>query len=380
MNVVSIVRCENYENENVDKAIEQTFNNLGGISKIIKPGMKVLLKINLLLGVAPEAATTTHPALIEAIIRQVQKAGGIAIVADSPGGPYTRNFLKNVYKTCGILEVIEKTGALLNYDTSYKSINFEKGKVAKSFNIIKPVLDSDIIINIPKLKTHSMTYFTGAVKNLFGIIPGVHKAEYHFRMSDKVDFSNLLIDLCECIKPNISIMDAVIGMEGSGPSAGTPRKIGAIISSQNPYNLDFVAAKIINIKHTEVYTILKSIERGLCVDNLDKINIIGAKIEDFIITDFKMPPNKSVAFLDSFPAFIKKPIEMFVSPKPVFLHEKCIGCGICANNCPADVINIINKKPNIELNNCIKCFCCQELCPEKAVLIKRPWIMSKLLK
>lgn len=380
MSDISIVKCQDYNYKNIRKSIDDTFKNLGGVQKFIKPGMKVLLKINLLLGREPKAAVTTHPVIVEALTNIIHDAGGIVIIADSPGGPYTQSLLSNVYKKCGIEKVARKTGALLNYNTSSENISFKEGKISKSFTIIKPALDADYIINLPKLKTHEMTYFTGAVKNLFGVIPGINKAEYHFRMNKKKDFANLLIDLCEFIKPNLTIMDAVVGMEGSGPSAGNPKKVGLIIAGENPYNVDFTATSIVGIKKDNVYTITESIERKLCIDNLDSLNIIGANIEDIYINDFKKPEGKSVAFLDMLPDFLKKPLSLLVSPKPVIDYNKCIGCGICEQNCPAKVIEMKDGKPNIKLNDCIRCFCCHELCPEKVVEVKRPLLMKLIIK
>jgi len=215
---ISLLRCEDYEYDKVKEAIDRTFDNLGGISKYIKPGMKVLLKINLLMKKKPQEATTTHPVFVEALTRAVQEAGGIVTIADSPGGLYTEKALKGVYSICGIEETAKRTGAILNYDTGFEEVSFPDGKITKSFMVIKPVIDADLIITVPKLKTHGMTLFTGAVKNLFGVIPGTYKAEYHFRMPDKKDFCSMLVDLCQCVKPSLAIMDAIVGMEGNGPS------------------------------------------------------------------------------------------------------------------------------------------------------------------
>lgn len=380
MLTVSVSKCEDYNYENVYKTIHETFENIGGLEKYIKPGMKVLIKVNLLMARKPETATTTHPSLIKAVIQKIHEAKAFAIIADSPGGPYSVSMLRNVYRKCGIEDIAKETGALLNYNLSSKTVSFDDGKVAKAFEVITPVLDADVIINMPKLKTHEMTFFTGGVKNLFGVIPGIHKAEYHFRMSDKKVFSDLLIDLCECINPTLTIMDGIIGMEGSGPSAGNPRKIGIVLASESSYNLDLVASQIIGLKKTEVHTIQNSINRGLCVSNIDDLNIVGCDLKEIIINNFKRPQGRSVAFLDNFPSLIKRPLEAFVSPKPLFVHDKCVGCKICEKNCPAKIIHMDNNKPFIELNKCIKCFCCHELCPEKAVEIKRPWPMRFIIK
>ncbi|MDK2801199.1 MAG: hypothetical protein PWP27_1863 [Clostridiales bacterium] len=380
MNNISLLHCDEYNYKQVKEVIDQTFINLGGIQKFVKPGMKVLLKLNLLMKKRPEEVTTTHPVFVEALTQAVQEAGGIVTIADSPGGLYTQKALKGVYSVCGIEEVAKKTGAILNYDVTYKEVSFPEGKITKSFAIITPVLESDLIINVPKLKTHGMTLFTGAVKNLFGTIPGTYKAEYHFRMQNKKDFCNALIDLCEFIKPSLSFMDGIVGMEGSGPSGGNPREIGVVIASTSPYLVDLVATTIISIKPSEVYTIVNSIERGLCPSNIAEINITGDDINRFIIKDYKLPVGRSLSFLEGLPQFMQNSINSWISPKPVFIHEECIGCKDCEVNCPPKAITMKEKKPYVNLNECIKCFCCQELCPKKAIQIKRPWWIEKFLK
>ncbi|MBZ4646580.1 MAG: iron-sulfur protein [Clostridia bacterium] len=380
MNDVSLLRCDEYDYKKVKTVIDQTFINLGGIQKFVKPGMKVLLKINLLMKKKPEEATTTHPVFVEALTRAVQEAGGVVTIADSPGGLYTEKALKGVYSVCGIEEVAKKTGAILNYDLTHKEVSFTGGKITKSFMVISPALEADLVITVPKCKTHGMTLFTGAVKNLFGVIPGTYKAEYHFRMQDKKDFCNMLVDLCQLISPSLSIMDAIVGMEGSGPSGGDPRKIGAVIASTSPYLVDLVATTIIGISPSEVYTIVNSIERGLCPSDISKINILGDDISTFLIKDYKLPVGRAVSFLDGLPPFMQKKINGWVSPKPVFIHETCIGCRDCEMNCPPKAISMREKKPYVDLNKCIKCFCCQELCPKKAIEIKRPRWVQKFLK
>ncbi len=380
MEILSLLRCDTYEYDKVKVAIDDTFKQLGGIEKYIKPGMKVLLKINLLMKKRPEEATTTHPVFVEALVRAIQSAGGIVVIGDSPGGPYTVNALRGVYRACGIEQVAKNTGALLNYDISVKEVSFEKGRITKRFTVINPVFDTDFIITVPKLKTHGMTMFTGAVKNLFGVIPGINKAEYHFRMADKKDFCEMLVDLCEYVKPGLAIMDGIIGMEGSGPSGGSPRQIGAVIASENPYLVDLAAINIIGLKTNEVYTVYNSIARGLCPAQLEDVTMVGQAISEFVIADYKLPSGRGISFVDRLPAKMQRKINGWVSPNPIFIHETCVGCKDCAKACPPRAIEMKQQKPYVDMDKCIKCFCCQELCPKKAVEIKRPWWLRKILQ
>jgi uncharacterized protein (DUF362 family)/Pyruvate/2-oxoacid:ferredoxin oxidoreductase delta subunit len=261
-------------------------------------------------------------------------------------------------------------------------VPYPAGKIMKSIKTIKPVLEVDKIINLPKIKTHMMTVYSGAVKNLFGIIPGSYKAEYHLRFEDVVDFANLLIDICEFAKPALTIMDAVIGMEGYGPAHGNPKKVGLIISSPNPYALDMVAASIIGLKASQVPTVLNSIDRGLSPVSINDIVMCGASVDAVRVSDFKKPTAK-VAF--NFynillPKFIMKRINRSIRPKPGFSHIRCKSCGVCAESCPPRAITMKEGKPYVDLNKCIRCFCCHELCRYNAVVIRRPWFIRMVLR
>lgn len=233
MSKVSIVKCPEYDYETVKNAVRESIDLLGGISAFVNPGDRVLIKVNLLIRRKPEKVTTTHPSLAQALAEIVIDAGGTPIIGDSPGGYhfYNKGTLEAVYETCGMKQAAEESGAELNYNTDVVDVPYPEGRIMKSIKTIKPVLEVDKIISIPKIKTHMMTVYSGAVKNLFGIIPGSYKAEYHLRFDDTNDFADLLIDICSFVKPVLTVMDAVIGMEGYGPTNGNPKKVGLIISS-----------------------------------------------------------------------------------------------------------------------------------------------------
>jgi uncharacterized protein (DUF362 family)/NAD-dependent dihydropyrimidine dehydrogenase PreA subunit len=377
MEEVALVSCNTYDEADVGKAIGDALEHLGGLEQFIKPGMKVLIKPNLLMRKKPNEAGTTHPSLVKAIALKVISLGAEVTIADSPGGFYNEGILKSVYAYCGYKEIPEQTGAKLNFDTSMVEVSCENGKVSKKLTVIKPVTEADFIINVPKLKTHGMMVFTGAIKNLFGLIPGTLKAEYHLRLSNYNDFSNLLVDICERFRPDLTIMDAIEGMEGPGPSAGTPRHIGAIIAGTNPYMIDIVATNMIGLRPEQVFTLIRASERGL-PSKLSDVKIIGEDLEAFKIKDYKipvvhrehiLPNNKVVKFLAE-----------YLKPKPIFEYDICIKCKECANHCPPKAISFDTGRPVVDLNKCIRCFCCQELCPKKAIYIKKPWIMRKIVR
>ena len=381
---MSIVKCDNYEIDNVKASIKKSLDYLGGMASFIKPGEKVLLKVNLLMKRKPDKVTTTHPTLAQALAELVIEAGGFPIIGDSPGGYhfYNKKTLESVYETCGMKEAAEKSNAELNYNTEVIDVPYPQGKIMKSIKTIKPVLEVDKIINIPKIKTHMMTVYSGAVKNLFGIIPGSFKAEYHLRFEDTNDFADLLVDICQFAKPTLTVMDAVIGMEGYGPTNGSPKKVGLIIAGSNPYELDVIAAKVIGLEPKEIPTVKKSMERGLCSGSLQDINLLGEQIESVYVSDFKIPTRKlSFNFYNLLlPKFISKRLNRFMKAKPRFNHKTCKSCGVCAKSCPPKAISMEGGKPIVDLDQCISCFCCHELCDYNAVEIKRPWLIRIILR
>ena len=373
--------CPDYTMD-VEQHLRKGLAELGGMSAFVKPGQKVLLKVNLLMKKRPEEAVTTHPSVVEAAVRLVQEAGGIPIIGDSPGGPYTVSSLQAIYARSGLREVAERTGAILNEDVGQTTLQYPDGKIVKSLTVTNCVLKADVVIPISKLKTHGMMTFTGAVKILFGVIPGLLKAEYHLKMFKVDDFAELLVDIATWVRPTLSIMDGVVGMEGDGPSAGKPRNLGALILSTDPFALDVVATDLIGLKPEKVPTIMAARQRGL-TSRLDEIQLKGDSRSLWRIQGFVIPKAVSTNFLDMVP--LPNNVKTFIlnrfRPHPVFEHATCVGCSDCVNNCPPKALTMNgNQRPIVDLEACVRCFCCQELCPHQAVKLFRPWLGRKLLK
>jgi uncharacterized protein (DUF362 family)/Pyruvate/2-oxoacid:ferredoxin oxidoreductase delta subunit len=381
---VSLVRCGDYDFQRVKASVRQSLELLGGISAFVKPGERVLLKVNLLMRRKPEKATTTHPSVARALAELVREAGGKPVIGDSPGGYhfYTASTLRSVYETCGMAEAARESGAELNWDTEVVDVPYPEGRRIKLVKTIRPVLEVDKIISVPKLKTHGMTVYSGAVKNLFGIIPGRYKGEYHLRFEDVDDFADLLVDLCQFAKPVLSVMDAVVGMEGYGPTNGRPRAVGLIISSPDPYALDVVAAEIIGLKGRQVPTIRKSAERGLCPLTGERLTVLGQRVPDVAVPTFSKPTVRvALNFYGLLlPAVLKRWLDNLVKPKPRLDPDACSGCGECEKGCPPKAIRMIDQRPSVDLTMCIRCFCCNELCPRGAFAIARPWFLRLLLR
>lgn len=380
MHVVSLRECHTYDYEEVRRELKKSIADLGGFEPYISPGEKVLLKVNLLMKKRPEEATTTHPTFVKALADELLAYGADVLIGDSPGGPYNETVLKGIYRVCGYETVAFESNVRLNWNFGQQDVKNEAGFILKQLTVVDFLKDVDKVISVSKLKTHGMMKFTGAVKNMFGIIPGLLKAEYHFKMPDVKDFSQMLLDVCLYADPVLSFMDGIVGMEGAGPSGGEPREIGAIIASSSPYHLDIAATQLVGMDPKSVPTIARSIECELVSTNFDDIELRGVPQSTWMIKDFVTPNIRSVEFFNSMPAPIKRLADSALKPRPVFRHEKCIGCGDCAEACPPHVIEMKERLPYVNLDGCIRCFCCQELCPAIAIDIKRPWLMKVIAK
>lgn len=382
MNKVYVSSCKEYDYDLIYNKIKEGIDALGGIEKFIKPGESVFIKANLLMAKAPKEAVTTHPVFIKALGNYlIHENDNNVIVGDSPGGPFNEKALSRVYRTCGYIEAFKNTEIKLNHNFEIVKNSFLNGKLLKNITLIKGATDCDKIISVAKLKTHGMMKYTGAVKNMFGMIPGVLKAEFHFRMPEVKDFADMLIDVCEASSPVLSFIDGIQGMEGSGPSNGDIVDSQVLFVSDNPYVADRVASEVIGMDYETVPTVIQSIKRDLAPEKIEEEMILGEGISHLNVKKFITPNISKIDFISRFlPEFLATRINNRIKPKPVFNHDKCIKCRACYDNCPAKTIKWTkNNYPELILDDCISCFCCQELCPVDAVIIKRPWILDKFL-
>ncbi len=344
---VSIVKCSSYKQEQVDKAIEKS---LSLIDFKFKKNSKVLIKPNV-VGNFPknQIAITTHPAVIEAVCKILKKNNCKIFIGDSS---FTNP--ETAFKLSGIKKIADKYGKLIIFEQDKLiKIKDEKAKILKQFETAQIIKNVDLIINIPKLKTHMLTKFTGAIKNLYGCIPGGMKQKLHAEAIGEKKFSQLLIDIYQNIKPELNIMDGIIGMEGNGPTSGNPKKAGIILASKNAIALDIVSAKIIGLKR--IYAIKEAKKRKL----LPKFEIIG-----------KMPLIKFKKTQSHEKTNIMSLLKNLSRYKPIVVDEKkCIKCRMCAKHCPTQAITL-NPFPTFDRKKCIRCFCCIEICPKNALSLK----------
>lgn len=371
---VALSRCENYDEHQVYQSVAEAVENAGGLSGLKGLGKKVLLKTNLLFGAAPDKAATTHPAVVAAAVRLFQEAGFDVQVGDSPGIESTLFAAKKA----GIADVCEKLGVpLADFGEAVERENPE-GKIVKRFQIAKAAAGADIIVSLPKLKTHGMMYYTGAMKNLFGTVVGLQKAQFHMRYPDRTRFAEMIVDLNLCLKPSFAIMDGIVAMEGQGPTNGTPKKVGAVLASSDVLALDLTASRLIGYDPRSIPILSRALARknSPWVQSIDQIEIKGEKIDDLRPESFnKIRIVSDIGFIkELLPAPVFGFIRDLVVARPVFKASKCIRCGRCVKICPAQALTLDlqkGKAPAVDYNQCIRCYCCDEVCPEKAIGLKR---------
>lgn len=369
-NTVYLASCQTYQFDALKHAVDTMFQSLS-LDHLICKGANVVIKPNLVMKSKPEAAIITHPLLVAAVGRKVQELGGIVTIAESAGGLYNSSALRSSYAGCGYEAMAKEYGFTLNYDCGSASVEAPHGERSKSFTVINPLLQADVIIDIAKLKSHCLTGMSAAVKNMFGAVPGLMKPEMHCRFPDKKDFGIMLVDLCETVRPHLSIVDGITAMEGNGPSGGQPRQVGALIAGVNPYCVDLVCAELIHMQAQEIPMMQAAIERNLCPDSVEQVTILGEPLESLIVTDFLQPESKSNDFIARVPKLLRPLASRIATPVPKIRTKDCVGCGKCAESCPQHTIQIQAKKAVIRYNKCIKCFCCHEMCPAKAIDIKQ---------
>ncbi|MBN2008665.1 DUF362 domain-containing protein [candidate division KSB1 bacterium] len=369
--IVSMTSCDNYEYPTIQKALRSILSELPQIDSLVKSGQHVHVKPNMLTAKEPERAATTHPAVVRAVVEYIQQADIKITIGDSPAG--ISKPIEHYWEKTGLKEVADKTGASL--------IPLEKKGVVerrinnKSYYIAQAIADADVVINVCKLKTHGLTLMTGAIKNMFGTIPGVQKGEFHKIAPKLRDFANVLVDVFQSVRPALTVMDAIVGMEGSGPSSGTPKKFGYLLAGHDAVAIDTVASHIMGFNPHEIITSVIAAERGLGCNDIENIDIRNIDRLQIHSVDTELPSNRILYYT---PEFLIKLVGKLVWIRPRANKERCRRCGVCIHNCPVQAMNDEDGLPIIDYNVCIKCFCCDESCPHQAIEQEMSWLARKL--
>lgn len=366
---VAIIRCETYDESVVFEAVKKGVDLIGGLASIIKAGEKVLLKPNNLASSKPDDAVTTHPSVFAAVARLLTEAGLAVTYGDSPGFEKPAASLAK----SGFAAVAQRYGIPLGDFEKGKPVTFPEGKVWKQFDIANACFDADVIVSLPKMKTHALARITGAIKNQFGCVHGLNKAAFHVKIPNPVQFSRMLVDLNGYLKPRLFIMDGIVAMEGNGPRGGTPRKMNCIIVSRDPIAIDATFCRMIGIDPSWIPTNTYGKKEGLGTWLADEIELLGDPLSDFVQGDFDVV-RKPLTGAGRKPNGL---ISNLFYPRPVIDGEKCIKCGICVDACPVEgkALDFAggNKAapPIYDYKKCIRCYCCQEMCPHKAIEAKK---------
>lgn len=363
--LVALRRCTSYDVEKIMETVSDALGLIGFDFNSVS-GKRVLLKPNMLGAYPPHKHVTTHPAFVEACARLFKKKGATVQVGDSSNGVYE---VDEVWNVTGIRKACEFSSAEIT--PFERGTSIERG----GLRIASAVIEADVIVNLPKLKTHGLTVLTGAVKNLYGCVPGMIKTSYHRELGGHWDFAGRVVEIANIVKPQLTIVDAITGMHGNGPSGGKLIDLGLIIAGKNIYAVDTIFCTLVGLDPTELETLVHAYERGV-FSRKSNIDVVGESIDSCRPAGFELPET-----------YIKKKLDWWISRRvlkliwnnvkiqPVISADRCQRCGLCLKSCPVGAISWEGKQegaaPFIDKKTCIQCFCCHEVCPYAAIDLKR---------
>ncbi len=368
MRKVAILNCPSYDQAALAAALERGIALLGGWGAFIRPGMTVLLKVNLIGPKPPESAAVTHPEFVRSLVRILRAHGCRVWIGDSSGGA-----IAGLAPTAKSLEIAGMNAVAREEGAEIKNFDREgvvevapaSGLVAR-MHLARPAFEADLVINLPKLKTHSSGLYTGAIKNAFGFVPGLRKAFYHRMAPDPVRLGEILADINQAVPIGLHIMDGIVAMQGSGPTAGRSYPAGKILMAVDPLALDLAAARMIGADPDSVTTLHAARRRGLWASDLSEVEVVGDYDRPPVLHGFKLPPIRQIRGSGS---GILVGIIDFLKARPVIDNQRCRDCGVCVESCPVGAIE--RRTKSIAYEKCIECLCCHELCMHQAVRLKR---------
>jgi uncharacterized protein (DUF362 family)/NAD-dependent dihydropyrimidine dehydrogenase PreA subunit len=375
MTRIAVAGCRSYDPEEVRESVDECIELLGGARRFASRGDRVLLKPNMLMAAPPERHVTTHPAVIEAVAEVFLDIGAEVSIGDSPGGSF-RN-IERFWRVTGILDVCRRL--------DIEAVNFEASGsyiMGSGYPISRPVVDSDLVVNLPKLKTHSMTIFTCAVKNMYGAVPGFRKADYHREHPRPSEFARRLLEIYLLTEPSLTLVDGVVGMEGNGPSGGDPRDLGILLASEDAIALDVYIPWLLGMDPFRVPVNEAARMEGLAPDP-GELEIAGYEPER--VDDFRWPSNIYYT-LDLLPSALARAIMKLWWSRPAIDPERCRNCGVCVESCPVEALKAGAVIPEFDYSRCINCLCCMEVCPhaafyqDRSLMYRFTSLFSRVLK
>ena len=368
MGKVLLIRQKNYNQNEIDSAILRAFNHFGGVEKFISKGDRVLLKVNLVSGHDIKRRVTTDPSIVRSVAKIIIDSGATPFIADSPG----IDSFKSAAEKAGFFDVARELGIECRELTDPVDLPAHEGADFHHIQVSRQVIEADKVINLAKMKTHGQMYLTMGVKNLFGTIPGRLKAGWHYNVGlNREKFAALLLDIYMGVKPDFTILDGVIGMDGDGPTSGEPYEFGMIGACVDALSMDFTLCKMVGGKLEDYPLYMAAKKRNLPQCESFSSEIEGDISVDYVFPDVKLPKTRSMRLLPSIPF-----LDRLMTSKPVHIPELCIGCGRCAAVCAAGALRHENRHLYFDYGKCIRCYCCHEMCPVKAIKFKE----SRLVK
>lgn len=369
---VAFAACADYAPAAVEAAVRAAVHAAGGIHRWVQPGQSVLLKPNLLTDAAPDAAVTTHPAIVRAATRLVKEAGGECRVGDSPASVIKH---ERVWTHTGMRAVCEEEGVPL--------VTLEQGgarrftRDGQAFEIAQSVLDADVVINLPKVKTHVLTGLTCAVKNVYGCVPGLAKSGLHKRYFNARDFGRVVASIYGAVQPTLTIADGIVGMTGNGPSSGEPTPLGFIAASRDGVALDCCICRLLGIKPRAVPYLPVLKRRGVGEHEPGRMRIVGTDLAALRRDSVALPNTLGARLVPSWLARIFAPL---LWCRPAF-RDDCVYCGLCVRTCPAGALSqAAGAKPVLDPRLCIECCCCHEVCPAQAIDMQLSPLFQRFVK
>ena len=389
MSVVSYQPCPDYDPQHVQQAVRRCLDGLGGLDKIVRPGHRVLCKANLLMPALPERAITTHPEVLRAVIREIKRVGGVPVLGDNPAA----TGLRATASRGGLLQVAREEGVELADMLPTATLKATGSHGYSSFAVSRAVLEADVLFNLPKLKTHALTYMTLAMKNFYGLIPGLEKSRWHLAAPNPEAFSNLIVHLFQAVdahfqppKRMVHLLDGVLAMEGDGPGAGgTPRQVGLLLASTDAVALDRLACHLVGLDPDKLLTVKLAHEKGLGEGRLEAIQVVGDPPQAPLVEAFAPPKGADFALtvvhrFAASPFFRRRMLE-----RPEVMADTCIGCGRCVEICASQAIHLEDRPGSgskklavMDHDRCIRCYCCAEICPVAAIEKSDPPLLGRL--